>query len=242
MPLNSGSAKMVVILQPGYLPWLGFFDQLYKSDVFVIYDDVQFDKSGWRNRNRIKGVRGIQWLTVPVLTKNQEKPSNKEIKINNKANWRGKHLKSIFQNYSKAPYFKDYFHEIEKILLKDTDSLLELNMSLIYFLSKSLGTNKKIIFSSDLGIKGEGTNRIVSICLHLNATEYLTGDSAKDYLDESLFSENNIKLIYHNYQHPVYRQLYGDFIPYLSVVDLLFNHGKDSLKILTNQIRAVKDE
>lgn len=232
----------IVILQPGYIPWLGFFDQMYQSDIFVIYDDVQYDKHGWRNRNRIKTSQGAMWLTVPVLTKGQEKPVNKEIKIDNNGNWRKKHLQSIVQNYSKTPYFNDYFYDLEKIILKDTDFLLDLNMRMISFLSEKLHINKKIIFSSDLGIEGEATDRLINICRHLNAAEYLTGDAAKNYLKERLFLENNIKLVYHNYRHPVYKQQYEDFIPYLSVIDLLFNHGEESLKILTNEAASKFDE
>lgn len=224
----------IVILQPGYIPWLGFFDQLVKSDIFVIYDDVQFDKHSWRNRNRIKTLQGAQWLTVPVLTKGQNKPTNREIRINNNIGWQKKHIKSISQNYYNAPYFKDYFYSLEKILSQSWEYLFDLNMKLIYFLAESLRINTKIVFSSELGINGEKADRVMDICLHLKATEYLTGDLAKDYLDETAFLKNKINLIYHNYQHPVYRQLYGEFVPYLSVIDLLFNHGKESLKIFTS--------
>lgn len=224
----------IVILQPGYIPWLGFFDQLVKSNIFVIYDDVQFDKHSWRNRNKIKTSQGSQWLTVPVLINSQNKPTNREIRINNNINWQKKHIKSISQNYHKAPYFKDYFYSLEKILSQNHEFLFDLNMRLIYFLAESLRINTKIVFSSELGVKGEKTDRLMNICLYLKATEYLTGDLAKDYLDETAFLNNKISLIYHNYQHPVYRQLYGEFVPYLSVIDLLFNHGKESLKILAN--------
>ncbi|MFH1453385.1 MAG: WbqC family protein [Armatimonadota bacterium] len=222
----------VVILQPGYIPWLGFFDQLAKSDTFVIYDDVQYDKNGWRNRNRIKTPQGSLWLTVPVLTKGKNSPSNREVMIDNKHMWQKKHISSIYQSYYKSPYFKDYFYRLESILLKDYEKLLDLNMDIIYLLADCLGIETKILFSSELGVEGEKGERVLDICKHLNAEEYLTGDSAKNYLDEGKFSENSIKLIYHNYLHPVYNQMHGEFIPYLSVMDLLFNHGRESLSIL----------
>lgn len=228
----------IVILQPGYLPWLGFFDQMYQSDTFIIYDDVQYDKHGWRNRNRIKAAQGIQWLSVPVLTKGQEKPANREIKIDNTKNWRKKHLMSINQNYSKTPYFKDCYYDIEKIILEKTNFLFELNMRLIYYFIEKLNIKRKILFSSALSIAGEGTQRLIDISHYLKADEYLTGDSAKNYIDERLFVENNIKLIYHNYQHPIYNQRNGDFTPYLSIIDLLFNHGQNSLKILTKETKV----
>lgn len=229
-----------VILQPGYLPWLGFFDQMYKSDVFVIYNDVQFDKHGWRNRNRIKTAQGVQWLTVPVLTTAQDKPLIQEVLINNDIDWRRTHLRTIKQNYSRAPFFNTYFGMFEEIYSKEWQYLIDIDMTFIFALMEELGLTTKIKFSADLGIMGKNTRRLVDICLYLGASEYLTGDAAKDYLDESLFSQNDIKLEYHHYQHPVYNQLYGEFIPYLSIIDLLFNHGKDSLDILT-QNKSVKE-
>lgn len=229
-----------VILQPGYLPWLGFFDQMYKSDIFVIYDDVQYDKHGWRNRNRIKTIQGVQWLTVPILIKGQDKPSIKEVLINNKVDWRRTHLKSIKQNYSRAPFFDTYFEIFEEIYSKEWKYLMDIDMTFTFALMEKLGLTTKVKFSSSLGIIGKNTRRLVDICLYLGASEYLTGDAAKDYLDESLFSQNDIKLQYHQYQHPTYNQLYGEFVSHLSIIDLLFNHGKDSLDILTHN-KSVKE-
>lgn len=230
----------VAILQPGYLPWLGFFDQMYKSDVFVIYDDVQYDKHGWRNRNRIKTAQGMQWLTVPVLTMGQDNPLVKEVLINNKVDWRRTHLKTIKQNYSRAPFLNTYFGMFEEIYSKEWKYLIDIDMTFIFTLMEELGLTTKIKFSSSLGIMGKSTQRVIDICLYLKASEYLSGDAAKDYLDESLFFQNDIKLEYHHYQHPVYNQLYGEFIPYLSVIDLLFNHGNESLDILTHN-KSVKE-
>lgn len=229
----------VVILQPGFIPWLGFFDQMFRCDTFVIYDDVQYDKHGWRNRNRIKTPAGHQWLTVPVLTHNLNKPNNNQIYIDSNSQWKKKHLRSISQNYSKAPYFDRYYSELENIYNDECDLLLEFNMKLIYFLTEKLNITKKIIFSSELEIEGTSTQRLIDICCYLNASEYITGDSAKNYINEQMFSESNIKLTYHNYIHPVYPQLFGDFISHLSILDLLFNCGAESLKILSNQAKAV---
>jgi hypothetical protein len=225
----------VVILQPGYLPWLGFFDQMYQSDVFIIYDDVQYDKHGWRNRNRIKTAQGVQWLTIPVLTTGREKPLIKEVMINNKIDWRRTHLKTIQQSYSRAPHFNHYLGIFEEIYAKEWQYLIDIDMAFINILMEKLGLKREIKYSSALGIAGQGTERIVNICRKLGATSYLTGDAAKNYLDEEAFSQNNIELKYHNYPHPVYNQLYGEFVPYLSIIDLLFNHGKDSLDILTHK-------
>jgi len=229
-----------VVLQPGYLPWLGFFDQMYKSDVFVIYDDIQYDKHGWRNRNRVKTAQGVQWLTVPILIKGQDNPLIKDVLINNKVDWRRTHLKTIKQSYSQAPFFDNYFGMFKGIYSKEWEYLIDIDMTFIFALMEELGLTTKIEFSSKLGIMGKGTRRLVDICLYLGASEYLTGDAAKDYLDESLLCQNGVKLQYHHYQHPVYNQLYGEFVHYLSVIDLLFNHGKESLDILTHK-RSVKE-
>jgi len=225
----------VVILQPGYLPWLGFFDQMYKSDIFVIYDDVQFDKNGWRNRNKIRTSQGWQWLTVPVFLKGQNFPKIKDVLINNNENWRKKHLESIRQNYSKAPFFDGVFEICEKIYSKEWKYLLDLDVAFIYNLAEKLNMKREIKFSSELDVKGDQTERLVNICLKFRASEYLTGDAARNYIDESLFQKNNIKLEFHNYKHPIYSQRFGEFIPYLSVIDLMFNHGEESLSILTNK-------
>lgn len=225
----------VVILQPAYLPWLGFFDQMYKSNIFVILDDVQYDKHGWRNRNRIKTMQGVQWLTVPVLISGRNKPIIKNVLINNRTSWQKKHLRGIEQNYKKSQFFRDYFYIFEETLSKEWKYLIDLDMEFIYRLNAVLGLNRKIIFASDLNIKADKTERLINICQMLNASKYLTGDAAKEYIDEAEFTKNNIKLEFHNYIHPAYKQLYGEFIPFLSVIDMLFNHGDKSLQILTGQ-------
>jgi len=224
----------LVILQPGYLPWLGFFDQLAQSDIFVFYDDVQYDKHGWRNRNRIKTSRGVQWLTVPVLTKNKKLQLIKDVKIDNSTTyWRYNHLQSIRQNYSRTPYFELLFPDLDKIYLQQWEYIIDLDIQLIDLILKMLGLNRRIEFSSHLLIKGTKTEKLINFCRYFKVDEYLTGNAAKDYLIEDRFPEEGIKLTYHNYNHPKYEQLYGDFIPYLSIVDLLFNEGPNSLEILT---------
>jgi len=222
----------LVILQPGYIPWLGFFDQMNKADLFVIYDDVQFDKHGWRNRNRIRTKDGWMWLSVPVLSSG--KPLLKDTMIENKHNWRKKHLASILQNYGKTPYFGEYFDKISNILSRPHERLIDLDMALILLFKEILNIDTPSLLSSNLSTKGKATQRIQGICKELGADEYLSGDAGSNYLDEKLFSENGIKLKYHNYDHPKYRQLYSPFLPYLSVVDLIFNCGKESVSVLNS--------
>lgn len=231
---------IIGILQPGYLPWLGFFEQIYRSDVFVIYDDVQYDKEGWRNRNRIKTANGIQWLSVPVLFRLSEAPLITEIKIDNKVNWRKKHLASIRQNYSAAPFYKDYIGLFEDAYSRNWEFLIDLDMFLIRGLNKNLGMeNKKIVQSSTHNIKGDRMKRLINICKLFGADTFYEGISGKNYIEEELFRQNGIRIEYQDYQHPVYRQLYGEFVPYLSAIDLLFNHGKESIKIIRDASKGV---
>jgi hypothetical protein len=224
---------IIGILQPGYLPWLGFFEQMYKSDVFVIYDDVQYDKEGWRNRNRIKTANGIQWLTVPVHVKLTEHPLVVGTKIDNTVNWRKKHLASIKQNYAKAPSFKSYIHIFEQAYSKEWEYLVDLDIYFIAQLAECLGMgNKNIIRSSTLDLNRDRIGRLIHLCKLFGADTFYEGASGKNYIDEIEFLSHGIKVEFQNYQHPIYNQLYGNFVPYLSVVDLLFNHGRESLKIL----------
>jgi hypothetical protein len=228
----------VAILQPGYLPWLGFFEQMYRSQTFVVYDDVQYDKHGWRNRNRIKTAQGWQWLTVPVLTSGQNKPTNKEVRIDNSTDWRIKHSTSIRQHYSRAKYFDVYFPALEAVYQREWKYLIDLDMVLIRQIADWLGLQRDLRFASELNISGGQTERLVSICVHLGADTFYEGAAGKNYIDASLFEASQIKLMYQNYDHPVYDQLYGDFVPYMSIIDLLFNQGELSLDILTHWHRA----
>lgn len=224
------------ILQPGYLPWLGFFEQMHKSDVFVIYDDVQYDKEGWRNRNRIKTANGVRWLTVPVVVEFGKHPLICNVSIDSKSNWKKKHLHSIRQNYSKALFFKKFIGIFEEAYAKEWQYLVDIDIYFIIKLSECLGIpDKKIIRSSTLNISGGRMERLVNICKLYNADIFYEGAAGKNYIDESCFERNGIKVEYQNYRHPVYNQLHGDFVPYLSVIDLLFNHGDESLAILLNK-------
>lgn len=230
------SDMRIGILQPGYLPWLGFFEQVYRSDVFVICDDVQYDKNSWRNRNRIKTANGIQWLTVPVHYKFEDHPLVCNIKIDNKTNWGKKHLFSLKTNYSKSPFFLKYIDIFEEGYSRTWEYLIDISMYFILELSRCLGLNeKKIVKSSTLNITGDRIERLVKICKRFGADIFYEGAAGRNYIDENFFAREGITIEYQDYNHPVYRQLYGDFMPYMSVVDLLFNCGDESLAILTNK-------
>jgi len=234
------SVTRLVVLQPSFLPWLGHLDQYDWSDIFVLYDDTQFDKHGWRNRNRILTPNGISWITVPVKTKGLQQPLNCEIQINNQVNWQRKMLASIRQSYSKTPYFQTYFPALESILAQPYDYLLDLNLATLRWLTDSLGLPWKVVRSSELGIGGRKTERLVAICEKFKATDYLTGDAAKDYLEERQFQDARIQVHWHEYTHPVYDQGNADFVPSLSVVDVLFREGPRALEILSlTKLRSV---
>jgi hypothetical protein len=224
--------RTLVVLQPGYLPWLGYFDQLRRADVFVHYDDVQFDKHGWRNRNRIKTPAGPLWLTVPVLHRGQGKPKIIETQIDGTSNWQKKHVASLKQYYARAPHAHRYLPELEELLNRPWPNLAELDIAIIGAMARWLQLEPPVLRTSALGIEGVQSERLIALCRHFGATRYLSGDAASDYLDVALFAEHGIEVAWQNYQHPVYPQQHGDFVPYMSAIDLLFNCGDDSAGIL----------
>ena len=227
------SSRVAVILQPSYLPWLGYFAQLQRSDVFVVYDDVQYDKESWRNRNRIKTPAGPQWLTVPVLTSGRGWPSNRDIQIDNTSAWRTKHVRSIAQNYAKAPHYGDYMPEIAAVFEQPWRFLLDLNMACLNLVTDALGLRRTIRFASEIGVDGHRVDRLIGLCKALGADRFYEGAAGRDYIDERAFADAGITLEYQDYRHPVYAQRFGEFVPYLSIVDLLFNCGPKSLETLT---------
>lgn len=222
----------LVVLQPGYLPWLGFFDQMDRADIFVYYDDVQFDKNGWRNRNRIKTASGIQWLSVPVLQKGRMAQLNNAVEIDHKQGWTKKHLMSLHQSYARSPYLDNYLPAIEEVLHRPWSHLVDLDIALAEVLAGQLGVHAETHRASQLGVNGHRNDRLIDLCRHLGADRYISGDAARAYLDEEAFAAAGIAVEWQDYHHPEYRQVNGPFIPYLSVVDLLFNEGAESLSIL----------
>lgn len=231
---------IVSIHQPNYLPWLGFFDKIAKSDTFVIFDDVQFPrgKNHFGHRNLIKTNGGSKWLTIPLLGKSDFKNFN-EIEINYINEWNTEHLRLIDIFYKKTPFFQDYFPEIKNILTNKYSTLSELNITLIKYFLNCLDIKTNIVLSSELcslNIKGE--EKILYILDQLKATKYIsgTGPGSIRYINEDEFKNKNIELIWQHYTHPNYKQQFGDFIPYMSIIDLLFNEGVSSKDILYEKI------
>ena len=224
---------IVSIHQPNYIPWLGFFHKLLLSDTYIVFDDVQFPRGkDYANRNQIKTNNGKMWLTASVLGKKDLKPWN-QIEINNNG-WKEKHLTNIESFYKKTPYFKSYFLFLKRIYETDHKLLLDLNLDLIIFFLGCLDKIPNIILSSDIKTELTGLDKILYILKDQKATKYISGDGegSRRYIDEQLFKDNNIELIWQNYKHPTYKQLYGEFIPYLSILDLLFNEGPKSKDII----------
>lgn len=227
----------VAILQPSYIPWLGYFDQINRVDTFIFYDDVLYTKNDWRNRNKIKTPGGVSWLTIPVNIKNRLKDYLliKDVTIID-SNILKNHLKTIEYNYKKSPFFKDFYSTIAPIFNSEYPLLADLNIDIIKMICEYIGLKgTNLLRSSDLDILGTNpTDRLINLCKKFKATNYLSSDNSKNYLNENMFIENDIILEYQKYKHPSYRQLWGNFTPYLSIVDLVFNKGPNSLKILSN--------
>ena len=223
--------------QPVYLPWLGLFHKIALAETFVYFDQVQYLPKDWMNRNKIRTKSGSIWLTVPVLRKGYRDLKTSEIEINNSIDWQKKHLRSISLNYKKSPYFENYIPFFEDVYSRKWKFLGELNEYMLKWFLDELGIKVNFLNANNFKFQGEKSSLILNMCKELNASTYIFGTLGKDYADVQEFEKNNIGLIFQNYNHPKYSQLYREFISHMSVIDLLFNHGPKSLEIiLSNNI------
>ena len=195
---------------------------------------VQYDKGGWRNRNRIKTPTGPAWLTVPVLKSGRFGQAVNEVAIDRDKRWARKHLRTIEQNYRMALCFNDYFPALRTLLDREWQLLAELDVTLTWELARWLGIETTVHRASSLSVTGSRNDRLINLCRHFDADRYLSGDAARSYLDQAMFDEAEIMVEWQEYAHPEYLQLHGDFISHLSVLDLLFNCGEESLAIIRN--------
>ncbi len=232
--------KIIAIMQPTYLPWIGYFNMIDKVDEFVFLDDVQLVKRSWGVRNRVKSSNGELLLTVPIKkTKSRAETLYSNAIINYEEQWVKKHLNTLKFSYTKAKYFNEIFVFIREILERNTNIIGKLNIEIIKEISSKIGIKTKFFISSELtNIEGIKDERLVSICKNRKATHYLSAIGSAAYIEyESsggAFSKKNVQLNYYNYKHPVYEQLYGDFISNMSIVDLLFNYGfSNSLELIS---------
>lgn len=224
--------KKVAIVQSNYIPWKGYFDMIAAVDEFIIYDDVQFTKNDWRNRNKIKTPQGVQWLTIPVGQDIARRIRDVELPNNR---WQTKHWKTLESNYRRAPHFEEVAAIFEPIYRHQHFNLSVLNRDLIQAVCDFLSITTKMSNSWDYRL-GEGkTERLVELCIQAGGGEYISGPSAKDYIEEKLFSDQGIKVRWFGYSgYQEYPQLWGAFSHHVSVLDLLFNCGKNSKSYLKN--------
>lgn len=218
--------KKVAILQSNYIPWKGYFDLIAAVDEFILYDDVQYTRRDWRNRNQIKTFSGLQWLTVPVRTKGKYLGKIREIEIDGN-DWVVSHWKSLVQNYRGAPYFEEIAAWLEPLYLNESYShISQLNRRFILAVCQYLDIRTPITSSSDYKLLDGKTERLAGICYQAGGEEYISGPSAKGYIQDQIFEDMGIKLTWFDYiGYPEYPQIWGDFVHEVSILDLLFNCG-----------------
>lgn len=235
--------ETIGILQPSYLPWLGYFEQLARADRFVFLDDVQYTRQDWRNRNRIKTASGPIWLTVPVK-KHSLGAQIREIEVNYEHRWQRRHLLSIEQSYSKSRYFQPFFGELEQELSTRVSRLVDLDCRLIRLICRYLGIDTPTCRSSELptndglrpvtgpGAVSDPNQRLIDICRYFGAARFYEGASGAAYIDVERFQRSGLEVVFQAYRHPSYPQAFGDFVSHLSAIDLIMNTGPDAPEIL----------
>jgi hypothetical protein len=225
--------KKVAIVQSNYIPWKGYFDMIAAVDEFILYDDMQYTRRDWRNRNLIKTPQGSQWITVPVLVKGKYLQKICETEIEN-TDWSNTHWKALSLNYSRAPFFAEVASWLKPIYLEETFThLSQLNRRLIVAICAYLDIQTTITNSSHYSLLDGKTERLADLCVQAGGTEYISGPAAKDYVDEKVFSDSGLKLTWFDYTgYPDYPQLWGEFVHGVTVLDLLFNCGKEAPRFM----------
>lgn len=221
--------KKIAILQSNYIPWKGYFDIIAAVDEFVLYDDMQYTRRDWRNRNQIKTPQGLQWLTVPVMVKGKYHQKICEAEIDG-IDWVHEHWKALVQNYRRAPYFSEIAKWLEPLYFSGPYThISQLNRCFIEAICHYLGIKTIISNSWDYVLHSDKTERLVDICIQAGGVEYVSGPAAKDYLDEKVFSEKGVMVTWFDYSdYPEYSQLWGEFAHSVTILDLLFNCGKNA--------------
>ena len=233
-------AKVLCDHQTGYLPWLGLFHRVSLCDIYVSLDTVKFNPRSYDSRNKIKTPDGFKWLTVP--TKKAESELLKDIRINNEISWKEEHLKAISHSYRGTEFFDYYFEKIEYILNKNHEYLMDLNEELMKFFLDELRINVKFLKASKFEIAGSKNQYLINLCKTFNANVYVFGQMGKEYADKGLWEKNNIRIFFHEYNHPKYRQKFNNFDPNLSVIDLLFNEGPERSHSIIRKGNIIKKQ
>lgn len=222
---------IVSVHQPHYLPWTGYFDKIDSADVFVLLDTVQFEKNGWQNRNRIKAPSGWMWLTIPV--EHRFGASIAETAVSRNQHWERKHRNSLAACYGRAQYYARYAGFLDAIYGREWGSLCAVNGEMLDFFLRELGIETRVVRASGLGPMPEEPNeRLAAIVKSLGGDVYLAGSGCAGYFDHGPFEREGVRVVFQEYQPVEYPQLYGSFEPGLSIVDLLFNCGGESLDII----------
>jgi hypothetical protein len=226
-------SKRVAILQSSYIPWKGYFDLIAAVDEFVLYDDAQYTKRDWRNRNRIKTPHGLLWLTVPVLVKGRFEQRVRDTVVSD-LGWAAKHWRTIRASYARAPCFGQYEAPLEELFLGSVDDHLSaVNFRFLSGLCRLLGLTTRLTWSMDYVLAPDRTARLVGICRQAGATEYLSGPAARSYLDERQFRDAGIAVTYADYTgYPEYPQLHPPFEHHVSVIDLLVHTGAEARRFM----------
>lgn len=221
--------KKVAIVQSNYIPWKGYFDMIAAVDEFILYDDMQYTRRDWRNRNQIKTRQGVKWLTIPVCAKGGYHQKICETKINGEE-WAVAHWKTLIHSYRQTPHFQEISEWLEPLYLNTPpDYLSQLNRQFIEAVCSYLSINTVISNSWDYKLLGGKTERLANLCSQAGGTEYISGSAAKDYFDKQIFNEKNIDITWFDYSsYPEYPQLWGGFTHNVTILDLLFNCGKNT--------------
>ena len=218
--------------QPVYLPWLGLFHKIAVADRFVSLNQFQYQPHEWNNRNNVKVGDKSVWMTIPVKRKGFLEKKICDIEIDNQAPWRRKHWGTLVHNYSKAPYFKKYADYFEDVYKREWNSLVALDESMLQWFLDTLGINVKVESAGDFDFHGEKSELVLDMCEKLKADVFIFGAQGRNYAVTAAFEAAGIGAKFQDYQHPEYPQLHGNFVSHLSIVDLLFNCGDNSLEIL----------
>ena len=227
--------KVLSLMQPTYFPWLGYFNLIKQSDVFVVYTTTQLQKRSWQVRNKIKTSQGETYLSIPILkTASRDNLTISTAEISYDSNWVNKHLSSIQHAYKKTPYFDEIYPIIESHLISKPKYLFDITYGMLLEFVSLLDINTTIVLSDDIDYTGSKDEALISICQALDVKNYLSVKGSMDYILDgvNLFEKNNINLLWHEYSHPTYPQVNGDFIPYLGIIDALFNIGPEETKKL----------
>jgi WbqC-like protein family len=235
----SSSSTTAVVLQPSYLPWRGYFDLVDRADVFVFYDDVQYDKHGWRNRNRIKTAHGPAWITVPVHSRGAVETGTPiaAIEVDHRRDWVRSHLETLRHAYGRQPFYARYAPLLATVLEKRHARLADLTIELTIAVARELGSTARFVRSSELPVQGSKNDRLLDVLGRIGATRYISGPSARAYIAPERFAEAGIVLEFITYDYPEYAQPHPPYDPAVSIVDALFALGPTAI----DNIRACRE-